>query len=99
MAKKSSIARNEKRKRLVKKYDKKRTEIKTKIRKAVGEEQILLQRELAAIPKNAAPCRVRNRCELTGRPRGVYSKFKLSRNMLRILAMSGMVPGIVKSSW
>lgn len=99
MAKKSSIARNEKRKKLVSKNLKKRTAIKEAMKTADPEERMQLQLSLNKMPKNSAPCRVRNRCEITGRPRGVYRKFRLSRNMLRLLAMFGQVPGVTKSSW
>jgi len=99
MAKKSAIARNEKRVKLANKYRKKRELLKDQMRLATGEERMKLQRVLSAMPKNSNPTRIRNRCALTGRPRGVYRKFNLSRNMLRELAMLGLVPGIVMSSW
>ncbi|MCD8542553.1 MAG: 30S ribosomal protein S14 [Gammaproteobacteria bacterium] len=99
MAKRSVIERNKKRINLVKKFESKRRELKEAIRKAEGEEKMLLQMKLANFPINSAPNRVRNRCELTGRPRGVYRKFGLARNMIRIYAMLGQIPGVVKSSW
>lgn len=99
MAKKSIIERNEKRKKLVAKNFKKRQAIKAAMVNAGPEERMQLQLALNNLPVNSAPCRVRNRCELTGRPRGVYRKFRLSRNMLRLLAMFGQVPGVTKSSW
>ena len=99
MAKKSSIERNDKRKKLVLKHQDKRKKLKEEIAKATGEKRMRLQHELAKLPVNSCPTRVRNRCELTGRPRGVYRKFRLSRNMLRLLAMEGCIPGIMKSSW
>ena len=99
MAKKSAINKNNKRIHLVSKYAKRRDDIKEKMRHASPEARMALQMELSSLPVNSVPCRVRNRCALTGRPRGVYSKFKLSRNMLRHYAMFGEIPGIVKSSW
>lgn len=99
MAKKSSIAKNKKRQQLVKKYEPKRKALKEAIRLAEGEEKMILQMKLAKLPVNSVPCRTRNRCELTGRPRGYYRKFGLSRNMLRYFAMFGHIPGLVKSSW
>ena len=101
MAKLSSINKNEKRKALVKKYAGKYARLK-----AVAEdesldetERLIARLKLAEIPRNGNPTRVRNRCELTGRPRGVYRKFRLGRVMLRQLATRGMIPGVVKSSW
>ncbi len=99
MAKRSVVERNKKRIDLVKKFESRRRELKESIRKAEGEEKMLLQMRLSQMPINSAPNRVRNRCELTGRPRGVYRKFRLGRNMIRLYAMSGQIPGIVKSSW
>ena len=101
MAKLSSINKNEKRKKLVKQYAGKYARLK-----AVADdeskddtERLIARLKLAEIPRNANPTRVRNRCMLTGRPRGVYRKFKLGRVMLRQLATRGMIPGVVKSSW
>ena len=101
MAKLSSINKNEKRKQLVKKYAGKYARLK-----AVADdegrddtERLIARLKLAEIPRNGNPTRGRNRCELTGRPRGVYRKFKLGRVMLRDLANRGMIPGVVKSSW
>lgn len=99
MAKRSVIERNKKRIELVKKYATRRRDLKEQIRKSEGDEKMMLQMKLAKMPINSAPNRVRNRCELTGRPRGVYSKFRLARNMIRHFAMLGQIPGIVKSSW
>ena len=101
MAKLSSIKKNEKRKALVKKYAGKYAKLKAI---AADEslddtERLIARLKLAEIPRNGNPTRVRNRCELTGRPRGVYRKFKLGRVMLRQLATRGMIPGVVKSSW
>ncbi|MBS1561608.1 MAG: 30S ribosomal protein S14 [Bacteroidetes bacterium] len=89
MAKKSIIARNEKRQRLVAKYAAKRAELK-----AAGD-MVGLQK----LPRNSAKVRVRNRCLVTGRGKGVYRKFGLCRNMFRLLALEGKIPGIRKSSW
>jgi len=89
MAKTSVVARNEKRKRLVAKYAAKRAELK-----AAGD-MVGLQK----LPRNSAPTRVRNRCFLTGRGKGVYRKFGLCRNMFRQLALEGKIPGIRKASW
>lgn len=99
MAKTSVVERNKKRIALVKKFEVKRKELKEQIRKSEGEERMILQMKLSALPLNSCPTRVRNRCELTGRPRGVYSKFRLARNMIRHYAMLGHIPGVVKSSW
>jgi small subunit ribosomal protein S14 len=89
MAKISVVARNEKRKRLVAKYAAKRAELR-----AAGD-FIGLQK----LPRNSAPTRVRNRCSVTGRGRGVYQKFGLCRNMFRLMALEGKIPGIRKASW
>ena len=101
MAKLSSINKNERRKRLVKQYAGKFAKLK-----AIADdeskdetERLIARLKLAELPRNANPTRVRNRCMLTGRPRGVYRKFKLGRVMLRQLATRGMIPGVVKSSW
>jgi len=101
MAKTSSIQRNLKRIRLVKKFLKKRTDLKKiiKNKKLPLEERFAAQLKLAKIPRNSAKVRIRNRCEITGRPRGVYRKLKISRIALRDLALSGKIPGMTKSSW
>ena len=101
MAKLSSINKNERRKVLVKKYAGKYAKLKAiAADESLDETERLIARlKLAEIPRNANPTRVRNRCMLTGRPRGVYRKFKLGRVMLRQLATRGMIPGVVKSSW
>ncbi|HWI87106.1 MAG TPA: 30S ribosomal protein S14 [Sphingomonas sp.] len=101
MAKLSSINKNERRKKLVKKYAGKYARLKAI---ADDESKDFQERwearlKMAEIPANGNPTRVRNRCELTGRPRGVYRKFGLGRVMLRQLATRGMIPGVVKSSW
>jgi len=101
MAKKGKIESNEKRKRLVKKYAKKRAELLAiaRDRSRPIEERFEAQMKLAKLPRNSAPVRVRNRCELTGRPRGYYRKFRLSRIALRELANRGLLPGVTKASW
>ncbi len=99
MAKTSVVERNKKRIAMVKKYQAQRIALKEQIRKAEGDERMVLQMKLGALPLNSCPNRVRNRCALTGRPRGVYSKFGLARNMIRHYAMLGHIPGVVKSSW
>ena len=101
MAKRSAIERNNKRKNLVAKNAAKRSAIKQIARnKALApEERFGAHMKLAKLPRNSSPVRVRNRCELTGRPRGVYRKFKISRIGLRELASAGHIPGMVKSSW
>tara|TARA_B100000446_G_C10279533_1_gene243449 strand:+ start:86 stop:391 length:306 start_codon:yes stop_codon:yes gene_type:complete len=101
MARLSLIQRNLKRERLVKKYSKKRLSLKKiiKNKKTSPEERIDSINKLSKLPKNSSPCRLRNRCIVTGRPRGNYRKFKLSRIAFRELANNGMLPGITKSSW
>jgi len=101
MAKLALINRNEKRKKLVAKFAKKRDALQAIIDdpKASDETRYEARLKIQALPRNANKTRVRNRCALTGRPRGVYSKFGLGRNKLREYAMRGEVPGIVKASW
>lgn len=101
MAKKSAIERNNKRKRLVARYAAKREELKAIImnEELSLEERFKARLKLADLPRNSAPSRVRNRCEVTGRPRGYYRKVKMSRIALRELGSQGMIPGLVKSSW
>ena len=101
MAKLSLINRNEKRKKLVAKFAKKRDALQAIIDdpKASDETRYAARLKIQALPRNANPTRVRNRCALTGRPRGVFSKFGLGRNKLREYAMRGEIPGIVKASW
>jgi small subunit ribosomal protein S14 len=101
MAKLSSINKNEKRKKMVKKFAGRYARLK-----AVADdeskddtERLMARLKLAEIPRNGNPTRVRNRCELTGRPRAYYRKFGLCRIMLRDLANKGMIPGVTKSSW
>ena len=101
MAKTSSIQRNLKRIRLAKKFLKKRENLKTiiKNKKLPLEERFAAQLKLAKIPRNSAKIRIRNRCEITGRPHGVYRKLRISRIALRDLALKGKIPGMTKSSW
>lgn len=101
MAKLSLINREEKRRRLVKKYAAKRAELKAIIedQSRSEEERMDARLKLQSLPRNANPTRLRNRCQLTGRPRGVFRKFGLCRNKIRELAMQGEVPGVVKASW
>jgi small subunit ribosomal protein S14 len=101
MAKKSMIARENKRKNLVKKYDAKRSSLRETIRSSGTsfEEKELAQLQLQKLPRDSSPTRARNRCNLTGRPHGYYRKFGLSRNKLREATMRGDVPGLVKASW
>ncbi len=101
MAKKSAVERDLKRRRLAEKYAGKRAELKAnaKDESLPQEERFAARLKLAELPRNSSVTRVRNRCELTGRPRGVYRKLKLSRIGLRDLASAGQIPGMVKSSW
>jgi small subunit ribosomal protein S14 len=101
MAKVSSINKNEKRKLLVKKYAGRYARLKAIANdEAVDDTARLMARlKLAEIPRNGNPTRVRNRCELTGRPRAYYRKFRLCRIQLRDLANKGLIPGVTKSSW
>ena len=100
MATKAKIAKNEERKRVVELYRERRAELKAMIKPGLPVDQ---QQEIAAalakLPRNASPTRVRNRCLLTGRPRGYYRKFGVSRIALRELALRGELPGVTKSSW
>lgn len=101
MAKKSSIEKNNRRKAMNSSLRNKRVALKEQISdKSLSlNERFRLVVKLAALPRNSARTRIRNRCELTGRPRGYYRKFKLSRNMIRDLAGVGQIPGLVKASW
>ena len=101
MAKVSAVQRDLKRRKLIKKHSTKRAELKAVIKnKEVGmEERFAAVLALADLPKNSVPIRKRNRCALTGRPRGVHRKFKLSRIAIRQLASRGELPGVTKSSW
>ena len=101
MAKKSAIEKNEKRRRMVAKYAARRAKLKAVAMDAdlPLEERFQARLKLAELPRNSAPNRIRNRCQVTGRPRGYYRKMKMSRIALRELGSLGMVPGLVKSSW
>jgi small subunit ribosomal protein S14 len=101
MAKKSSIEKNERRRRLAKKFAGKRSRLKAAAQNQslAMEERFAAQLKLAQLPRNSAPNRIRNRCEVTGRPRAYYRKLKMSRLALRDLASRGLIPGMVKSSW
>ncbi|MCX7229202.1 MAG: 30S ribosomal protein S14 [Burkholderiales bacterium] len=101
MAKTSLIEREKKREALVKKYAPKRAELNAVIadQSRSEEERYQARLKLQQLPRNANPTRLRNRCELTGRPRGTYRKFGLGRNKLREIAMRGEVPGMTKASW
>ncbi len=101
MAKTSSVEKNERRRRLVAAKAGKRKALKTVImnKELPIEERFRAQLKLAAMPRNSAKIRIRNRCEVTGRPRAYYRKLKMSRVALRELGSLGLVPGLVKSSW
>ena len=101
MAKTSAIQRNLKRIRLVNKFLKKRQALKKIInnRKLPLDERFKAQLKLAKLPRNSARIRIRNRCEISGRPHGVYRKLRISRIALRDLASKGKIPGMTKSSW
>jgi small subunit ribosomal protein S14 len=101
MAKKSAIERNKRRIRLAKKYAGRRERLKAIAcdQSLPPEQRFVARLKLAELPRNSAPTRVRNRCEVSGRPRGYYRKLKMSRVALRELASSGKIPGMVKSSW
>jgi small subunit ribosomal protein S14 len=101
MAKLSSVNKNERRKKLVAKTASKIAKLKAKANdKSLDETERLIARlKMAELPRNGNPTRIRNRCELTGRSRGYYRKFRLSRIMLRELGNKGLIPGLTKSSW
>ncbi len=101
MAKKSAIEKNKTRQKLVNRYAAKRAELKAIARDASRppEERFAARMRLAKLPRNSAKIRLRNRCEVTGRPRGYYRKFRMSRLALRELGSNGLIPGLVKSSW
>ena len=101
MAKKSMKMRELKRAKLVKRYARKRAVLKEIIRDLTNsdEERATAQLKLNAMPRDASPTRMRNRCSITGRPHGVYRKFGLGRNKLREAAMKGEIPGLTKASW
>jgi small subunit ribosomal protein S14 len=101
MAKTSSVERNEKRKRMAKKFASKRARLKAVAldESLPPEDRFVARLKLAELPRNSALVRVRNRCEVTGRPRAYYRKLRMSRIALRELASRGQIPGMVKSSW
>ena len=101
MAKTSAVEKNKKRRRLAKKYLGKRTSLKAiaRDRSCSMEERFQAQIKLAELPRNSAPTRVRNRCEITGRSRGYYRKLRMSRIALRDLSAKGLIPGMTKASW
>ncbi len=101
MAKKSAIEKNKRRRKLAKRHGNKRATLLAiaRDRTLPPEERFQAYIKLAELPRNSAPTRIRNRCEVSGRPRGYYRKFQLSRIALRELASIGQIPGVVKSSW
>jgi small subunit ribosomal protein S14 len=101
MAKTSSIEKNNRRRRMVEQQAPKRKRLKAlaKDRKKTPEERFAAQLKLAEMPRNGSKVRIRNRCEITGRPRGNYRKLRMCRNQLRELASQGRIPGMTKSSW
>jgi len=101
MAKKSSIEKNARRAKMAKSIAPRRARLKAlaRDRDAAPEDRFEAQLKLARLPRNSSATRIRNRCQLSGRPRGVYRKFRLSRIAVRELASSGQIPGMVKSSW
>ncbi|VAW14238.1 SSU ribosomal protein S14p (S29e) @ SSU ribosomal protein S14p (S29e), zinc-independent [hydrothermal vent metagenome] len=101
MAKKSAVARDKKRRQLAKGFASRRARLKfaAKDLTLTAEERFQARLKLAELPRNSSPNRCRNRCEITGRPRGYYRKLKMSRVALRELASAGLIPGMVKSSW
>lgn len=100
MAKKSMVARERKREKLVAKYAQKREALMTEFANAKNQqEKLTIHRKIQQLPRNSAPTRLRNRCWLTGRPNGYYRDFGLCRHAIREMAHQGMLPGVVKSSW
>jgi small subunit ribosomal protein S14 len=101
MAKKSMIERDKKRRKLATKFEGKRAALKVTIndKSLPAEERFKASMALAKLPRNSSKTRIRNRCEITGRPRGYYRKLRMSRIALRELSSRGEVPGMVKSSW
>ena len=101
MAKTSSIEKNKRRRKLAKKYSARRAKLKAIVSDKTRpmEERFAASLKLAALPRNASATRIRNRCEVTGRPRAFYRKLKMSRIALRELGSKGLIPGLVKSSW
>ena len=101
MAKTSSIEKNKRRRKMAKKFASRRAKLKTIVqnKELPVEERFAASLKLAELPRNSSKTRIRNRCELTGRPRAYYRKHKLSRIALRELGSKGLIPGLVKSSW
>ena len=101
MAKLSSINKNEKRKKMVKQHAAKYAKLRAVAddKNADDTERLIARLKMAELPRNGNPTRIRNRCELTGRSRGFYRKFRLSRIMLREMGNKGLIPGLTKSSW
>jgi small subunit ribosomal protein S14 len=100
MAKKSMIEREKKRQALVDKYAEKRADLKDQFDQATSQrERLAIHRQIQQLPRNSAPTRLRNRCWVSGRPRGFYRDFGLSRHVMREWAHKGLLPGVVKSSW
>jgi small subunit ribosomal protein S14 len=101
MAKLSSINKNERRKKLVKKFAGRYAKLKAIANDKTADDgdRLIARLKMAEVPRNGNPTRVRNRCELTGRPRAYYRKFRLCRVQLRDLANKGLIPGVTKSSW
>lgn len=100
MAKKSMIEREKRRQKLVDKYATKREDLKVQFEQATDPVQkMTIHRQLQQLPRNSSPTRLRNRCWATGRPRGYYRDFGLSRHVIREMAHQGLLPGVVKSSW
>jgi small subunit ribosomal protein S14 len=101
MAKKSSIEKNNRRRRMAKRFASRRARLKAIAgdRSKPIEERFAASLKLAEMPRNSSPTRIRNRCEISGRPRAFYRKHKLSRIALRELGSKGMIPGLLKSSW
>ncbi len=101
MARKSVINREEKRREMAKKFAGKRDELKAIMadQSRSDEDRMAARLKYQALPRDSSPCRQRNRCALTGRPRGVFRKFGLCRNKIREIAMNGDIPGVVKASW
>jgi small subunit ribosomal protein S14 len=101
MAKKSAIEKNNRRRRMAQQYAARRAKLKAiaRDRKRPTEERFAASLKLAELPRNSSPTRIRNRCEVSGRPRGYYRKHKLSRIALRELGSKGLIPGLLKSSW
>ena len=101
MAKKSSIEKNNRRRKLAARFMERRTKLRAIARdeNVSLEERFQAQLKLAELPRNSSPNRIRNRCEITGRPRAYYRKLRMSRIALRQLGSTGQIPGLVKSSW